>query len=107
MSLMHTTGNIVDDLPHDDYVVKDLKFFVKQLNGVLPFEIVITFKDVVYDNFSNISKIQKKTSQHGCSGARRENDEYTQIVRKNTSCTRNLHGIDAVSSCSARGIRQR
>ena len=59
MSLMHTTGNIVDDLPHDDYVVKDLKFFEKQLNGVLPFEIVITFKDVVYDNFSNISKIQK------------------------------------------------
>ena len=35
MSLMHTTGNIVDDLPNDDLVVKDLKFFEEELNGVL------------------------------------------------------------------------
>ena len=31
MSLMHTTGNIVDDLPHDDLVVKDLKFLKNSL----------------------------------------------------------------------------
>ena len=43
MSLMHTTGNISDDLPNDDLVVKDLKFFEEELNGVLPFEIILTF----------------------------------------------------------------
>ena len=59
MSWMHTTGNIVDDLPKSDQVVKDLKYFEKELNGVMPFEIMLTFKDTVYDNFSNISKIQK------------------------------------------------
>tara|TARA_B100001287_G_scaffold86382_1_gene72222 strand:- start:3265 stop:5904 length:2640 start_codon:yes stop_codon:yes gene_type:complete len=59
MSLMHTTGNIVDDLPKSDQVVKDLKYFEKELNGVMPFEIVLTFNDTVYENFSNISKIQK------------------------------------------------
>ena len=56
MSLMHTTGNIVDDLPNDDLVVKDLKFFEEELNGVLPFEIILNFNSVVYDNFSNIEK---------------------------------------------------
>jgi predicted RND superfamily exporter protein len=59
MTWMHTTGNIVDDLPKSDQVVKDLKYFEKELNGVMPFEIVLTFNDTVYDNFSNISKIQK------------------------------------------------
>tara|TARA_B100001287_G_scaffold194369_1_gene164406 strand:- start:3245 stop:5881 length:2637 start_codon:yes stop_codon:yes gene_type:complete len=59
MSWMHTTGNIVDDLPKSDQVVKDLKYFEKELNGVMPFEIMLTFKDTVYENFSNISKIQQ------------------------------------------------
>lgn len=59
MTLMHTTGNIVDDLPKSDQVVQDLKYFEKELNGVMPFEIVLTYKDTVYENFSNISKIQK------------------------------------------------
>ncbi|GIR59967.1 MAG: hypothetical protein CM15mP65_25480 [Crocinitomicaceae bacterium] len=63
MSLMHTTGNIVDDLPNDDLVVKDLKFFEEELNGVLPFEIILNFNSVVYDNFSNIAKIQQLQEQ--------------------------------------------
>ena len=63
MSLMHTTGNISDDLPNDDLVVKDLKFFEEELNGVLPFEIILTFNNVVYDNFSNIAKIQQLQEQ--------------------------------------------
>ena len=63
MSLMHTTGNIVDDLPNDDLVVKDLKFFEEELNGVLPFEIILTFNSVVYNNFSNIAKIQQLQEQ--------------------------------------------
>jgi len=59
MTWMHTTGNIVDDLPKSDQVVKDLKYFEKELNGVMPFEIVLTYNDTVYESFSNISKIQK------------------------------------------------
>lgn len=59
MTRMHTTGNIVDDLPDGDQVVLDLKFFEKELNGVMPFEIVLSSNDTIYKSFSNISKIQK------------------------------------------------
>ena len=59
MSRMHTTGNIVDDLPDGDPVVLDLKFFEKELNGVMPFEIILSSKDTIYKNFTNIAKIQK------------------------------------------------
>ena len=56
---MHTTGNFTDDLPKNSQIIKDLRFFEKELNGVLPFEIVLTFQDTMYKNFSNISRIQK------------------------------------------------
>ena len=59
ISLMHTTGNFTDDLPKNSQIIKDLRFFEKELNGVLPFEIVLTFQDTMYKNFSNISRIQK------------------------------------------------
>jgi predicted RND superfamily exporter protein len=55
---MHTTGNFTDDFPKNGQIVKDLKFFEKELNGLLPFEIVLSYKDTVYKNFSNIAKIQ-------------------------------------------------
>ena len=58
ISLMHTTGNFTDDFPKNGQIVKDLKFFEKELNGLLPFEIVLSYKDTVYKNFSNIAKIQ-------------------------------------------------
>lgn len=41
LSLMQTTGNIVDDLPQDDRVIRDLRFFEENFNGVMPFEVVI------------------------------------------------------------------
>jgi len=41
---MKTTGNMVDDLPKDDTVYVDLKFFEKNFGGVMPFEIVIDTK---------------------------------------------------------------
>ena len=59
MSLMHTSGSIVDDLPKNDIVVKDLKYFEKELNGILPFEIVVESKDTIYNKLINIDKIQK------------------------------------------------
>ncbi|MCD6331664.1 MAG: MMPL family transporter [Bacteroidales bacterium] len=41
MTKMHSTGYIVDDLPKNDPLYLDLKFFEKQVNGVMPMEIAI------------------------------------------------------------------
>lgn len=41
ISLIHTTGNIVDDLPDEDRVITDLKWFERNFNGVMPFEIMV------------------------------------------------------------------
>lgn len=59
MTLMHTTGNIVDDLPKSETVVKDLKYFESELNGVMPFEIVIQSEDTIYNKLNNLAKIQR------------------------------------------------
>jgi uncharacterized protein len=44
VSIMTSTGYIVDDLPHDDPIYTDLKFFEKHFNGVMPLEITIDTK---------------------------------------------------------------
>ncbi len=41
LTLMHTTGNIVDDIPDSDRVITDLKWFENNFNGVMPFDILI------------------------------------------------------------------
>lgn len=38
---MHTTGYMIDDIPHDDPMYRDLEFFQDELGGVIPFEIMI------------------------------------------------------------------
>ncbi len=62
MSLMKTSGNIVDDLPKGDAVVKDLKYFEEHFNGVMPFEVLVRSQDTLYKNGSlpnckNLAKI--------------------------------------------------
>lgn len=62
ISLITTTGNIVDDLPKRDPIVTDLKFFEKNFKGVMPFEIVIDTKKkngVFTDNAKTLYKIKK------------------------------------------------
>ena len=62
ISKITTTGNIIDDLPKDDPIVTDLKFFEKSFNGVMPFEIIIDTKKkngVFADNGKALYKIQK------------------------------------------------
>ena len=62
MSLMTTTGNIIDDLPKNDPIVKDLKFFEKSFSGVMPFEVIIDTKKkggVFADNGKALYKIKK------------------------------------------------
>lgn len=61
ISLMTTTGNIIDDLPKNDPIVEDLKFFEKSFNGVMPFEVVIDTKKeggVFADNGKVLYKIK-------------------------------------------------
>lgn len=41
ISQMQTTGNLVDDLPDSDKVIKDLSWFESQFNGVMPFELIV------------------------------------------------------------------
>jgi hydrophobe/amphiphile efflux-3 (HAE3) family protein len=62
ISLITTTGNIVDDLPKDDPIVTDLKFFEENFKGVMPFEIVIDTRKkngVFADNATTLYKIKK------------------------------------------------
>lgn len=44
MMRLDTVGHIVDDLPKDDVVYQDLKFFEKHFRGVMPLEVVIDTK---------------------------------------------------------------
>jgi len=44
ISLMQTTGNLVDDLPEEHRVITDLKWFEQNFNGVMPFEIMVDAK---------------------------------------------------------------
>jgi predicted RND superfamily exporter protein len=41
VTMVHTTGNIVDDLPDEDRVITDLKWFETNFHGVMPFEIMV------------------------------------------------------------------
>jgi len=60
VSLLKTTGNIVDDLPDGDQVIVDLRFFEKNFNGIMPFEILIdTGKKGQAIKTSNLKKIEK------------------------------------------------
>ena len=52
-----TLGYVVDDLPQKDKVYTDLKFFEKELKGVLPFEIRIDSKRP--NGIKDISTLQK------------------------------------------------
>ncbi|MFA5781009.1 MAG: MMPL family transporter [Bacteroidales bacterium] len=44
ITLLRTTGNIVDDIPKKDPLYTDLMFFEKHFHGVMPFEISIDTK---------------------------------------------------------------
>lgn len=44
ISMIKTTGYMVDDIPKDDPIYVDLKFFEKNFGGLMPFEIVIDTK---------------------------------------------------------------
>lgn len=41
MARLESSGRIVDDIPHDDALYRDLMFFEEEFGGVLPLEIII------------------------------------------------------------------
>lgn len=41
---IYTTGSITEDIPRDDKIYKDLKFFESNFNGLMPFEILVDTK---------------------------------------------------------------
>ncbi|NBC24253.1 MAG: MMPL family transporter, partial [Bacteroidetes bacterium] len=45
LTLVEATGNIVDDLPEEDQIIKDLNFFEENFAGVMPLEILVNAKD--------------------------------------------------------------
>ncbi|RXQ89041.1 RND family transporter [Ancylomarina salipaludis] len=41
ISQIKSTGYMVDDLPHDNTIYQDLKFFEENLDGIMPLEVVV------------------------------------------------------------------
>ncbi len=68
VTLMKSTGYIVDDLPKHDPIYKDLKFFEKHFNGVMPLEILIDTKKKKgafnTKTFKKIEKLEKSLSKY-------------------------------------------
>lgn len=60
LTMLKTTGNIVDDIPKKDQLYKDLLFFEKHINGVMPLEFVIdTQKKKGVLKLSTINRIEE------------------------------------------------
>ncbi|CAG5085455.1 efflux RND transporter permease subunit [Parvicella tangerina] len=89
MSLMKTSGNIVDDLPKGDAVVQDLKYFEEHFNGVMPFEVLVRSKDTLYKNGSlpnckNLAKI----------------DSIQSLLREEDKLSKSISLVDAIKYVS-------
>ena len=68
LSMMKTSGRIVDDFRHDDPTYLDLKFFEENFGGVMPFEISVDTKKkngvMVYSTIQKIDKLQNTINQY-------------------------------------------
>lgn len=68
LTKMYSTGKVVDDLPQDDPIMVDLKFFEGNFNGVIPFEILIKSnkpgKAFRPYNIKKIDKLYKVIARH-------------------------------------------
>ncbi|BBE17367.1 integral membrane protein [Aquipluma nitroreducens] len=68
LSMMKTSGKIVDDFRSDDPTLLDLKFFESNFGGVMPFEISVDTKKrngiLVYSTIQKIDKLQNAINEH-------------------------------------------
>lgn len=75
LSLIRTTGNIVDDLPIDHKVSRDLAFFERNFKGIMPFEVSINAKrPEQITRSTTLKKIDKMQDLFG------EYDEFAKSV---------------------------
>lgn len=59
-SRLKNESRVVDDLPHDDEVMKDLRFFEAEFHGVMPLEVMVdTRKDGMVLKESNLRRISR------------------------------------------------
>ncbi len=60
VNLVKTTGNLTDDLPKEESLYKDLKFFESNFGGVMPLEVIVdTKKKNGLLKSYNLAKIEK------------------------------------------------
>jgi hypothetical protein len=68
VSMMKTSGKIVDDFRDDDPIYLDLKFFENNFGGVMPFEISVDTKKkngaLVHSNIQKIDQMQQMINQY-------------------------------------------
>ena len=68
LSMIRTSGKIVDDFRSDDPVYVDLKFFESNFGGVMPFEISIDTKKkngvMTYSTIQKIDQLQNTINQY-------------------------------------------
>lgn len=81
VTLIKTTGNIVDDLPRDHPIVNDLHWFEANFGGVVPFEIEV-----------DAGKPRQVTK----TSILRDIDETQELFRDNPSFSRSISIVDAM-----------
>ncbi len=68
ISLIKSSGFMVDDIPESDIIYKDLKFFEKHVDGLMPLEIIIDTKKpkgaMNLNTFRRIDKLEKRLSNY-------------------------------------------
>ncbi len=68
LSMMKTSGKVVDDFRKDDPIYLDLKFFEHHFGGVMPFEISVDTKKkngvLNYANIQKIDNLQHAINEH-------------------------------------------
>jgi len=64
ISKIKTTGYMLDDIPHDDPLYVDLKFFEENFNGLMPLELMIDTKKpngaISSSNLKRMDKLQEE-----------------------------------------------
>ena len=68
MTLMKSSGYVVDDVPKDNPIYTDLKFFEENFNGLMPLEIMIDTKKpagaMQLSTFGKIDELEKKLEKY-------------------------------------------
>ncbi len=68
ISLIKSSGYMVDDIPESDVIYKDLKYFEEQIDGLMPLEIIIDTKRrngvMSLSNFQRIERLEKRLEDY-------------------------------------------